>query len=73
MYKMKMQMEINPDKPLSGKHTPCKLSFVHTSQLKLTVRTEPEFGYVVISDAVCVSYFKLNYLYQDMWRALTMV
>ena len=27
-----------------GKQTPCKLSFVNTSQLNLTVRTEPKFG-----------------------------
>ena len=27
-----------------GKQTPCKLSFVNTSQVKLTVRTEPKFG-----------------------------
>ena len=29
---------------LIGKHTPCKLSFVYTSQVILTVRTESEFG-----------------------------
>ena len=27
-----------------GKQTPCKLSFVYTSQVKMTVRTEPKFG-----------------------------
>ena len=27
-----------------GKQTPCKLSFVYTSQVNLTVRTEPKFG-----------------------------
>ena len=27
-----------------GKQTPYKLSFVYTSQVKLTVRTEPKFG-----------------------------
>ena len=26
-----------------GKQTPCKLSFVYTSQVNLTVRTEPKF------------------------------
>ena len=30
--------------PTIGKHTPSKLSFVYTSQVKLTVRTEPKFG-----------------------------
>ena len=38
------------------KHTPCKLSFVFTSQLNLTVRTTK---IRIISDAVYVSYFKL--------------
>ena len=27
-----------------GKQNPCKLSFVYTSQVNLTVRTEPKFG-----------------------------
>ena len=27
-----------------GEQTPCKLSFVYTSQVNLTVRTEPKFG-----------------------------
>ena len=27
-----------------GKQTPCKLSFVYTSQVNLTVRAEPKFG-----------------------------
>ena len=27
-----------------GKHTPCGLSFVYTSQAKLTVRNEPRYG-----------------------------
>ena len=27
-----------------GKQTPCKLSFVYTSQLKMTVRAELKFG-----------------------------
>ena len=40
-----------------GKQTPCKLSFVYTSQVKLTVRTELKF--VKIYDAVYVSYFEL--------------
>ena len=28
----------------TGKHTPCKLSFVYTSHVKLIVRTESKFG-----------------------------
>ena len=31
-----------------GKQTPCKLSFVYTSQIKLTARTEPNFGYYLL-------------------------
>ena len=31
-------------KALLGKQTPCKLSFLYTSQVKMTVRTEPKFG-----------------------------
>ena len=46
----------NSDVITVGKHTPCKLSFEYTSQVKLTVRTEPIW---IISDAYHVSYFEL--------------
>ena len=32
-----------------GKYIPCGLSFVYTSQVKLTVRTEPKFGSYLLS------------------------
>ena len=44
VYKWTLKPSASDFESTVGKQTPCKLSFVYTSQVNLIVRTEPKFG-----------------------------